>query len=531
MGNGYVVSNKLEEDRETGDYKKLALIEANRNIIFYDENLPDEIVGDIKFVAYTDNDRISETQRNSNVFITHAPIDISNLNDEQKEQIKKGLETLSLDQVLSYSKSGISAWQMERTRWSLEKGISIEQSNALAGSKLDVGDFNILRSYVEAGISIEQINELSQGFLTTLELIAKGNEMLELNKTNKEIVEPDKTNEQIALDLENEVLTPDLKVGQLVYYDHEAYTVRREAALNPITKKYDLWISPVDEKNLTVPIVSFEHETELFEKIQLERPTFLIGDEVLYKEKAWTITGFDSMGDIKTVTIKDYEGFLGGFITGSEVVIYRKESDLDSILKPIHEDELVADVEADIITPKLVASNYHMSTDVFQENLTPSERLENNKKALETLFTLEKENRNATPEEQEILSRYVGWGGLADTFDENKTGQWQGVREFLKENLTSKEYDSAKESTLTSFYTPPQVIEGVYSALSQMGFKTGNVLEPSMGVGAFVGSLPDSMKDSKVYGVELDSISGRIARKLYPESDIQIKGFEEQTLF
>ena len=528
MGNGYVVGNKLEEDRGTGDYKKLALIEANRNIIFYEENLPDEIVGEIKFVAYTDNDRRSETQSDSNIFITRAPIDISNLNDEQKEQIKKGLETLSLDQVLSYSKSGIPSWQMEQTRWSLEKGISIEQSNALAGSKLDVGDFNILRSYVEAGIFIEQINELNQGFLTTLELIAKGNEMLELNKTNKEvIVEPDKTNEQIALDLENEVLTPDLKVGQLVYYDHEAYTVRREAALNPITKKYDLWISPVDEKNLTVPIVSFENETELFEKIQLERPTFLIGDEVLYKEKAWTITGFDSMGDIKTVTIKDHEGFLGGFITGSEVVIYRKESDLDSILKPIHEDELVADDEADIITPKLVTSNYHMSTDVFQENLTPSERLENNKKALETLFALEKENRNATLKEQEVLSRYVGWGGLADTFDENKTGQWQAVREFLKENLTSKEYDSAKESTLTSFYTPPQVIEGVYSALSQMGFKTGNVLEPSMGVGAFVGCIPDSMKDSKVYGVELDSISGRIARKLYPESDIQIKGFEE----
>ena len=166
---------------------------------------------------------------------------------------------------------------MEQTRWSLEKGISTEQSNALAGSKLDVSDFNILRSYVEAGISSEQINELSQGFLTTLELIAKGNEMLELNKTNKEvIVEPDKTNEKSALDLENEDYLPSLKVGQLVYYDHEAYTVRREAALNPITKKYDLWISPVDEKNLTVPIVSFENGTELFEKLQLERPNFMV---------------------------------------------------------------------------------------------------------------------------------------------------------------------------------------------------------------------------------------------------------------
>ena len=528
MGNGYVVGNKLEEDRGTGDYKKLALIEANRNIIFYEENLPSEIVGEIKFVAYTDNDRRFETQSDSNVFITHAPIDISNLNDEQKEQIKKGLENLSLDQVLSYGKSGIPSWQMEQTRWSLEKGISTEQSNALAGSKLDVSDFNILRSYVEAGISSEQINELSQGFLTTLELIAKGNEMLELNKTNKEvIVEPDKTNEKSALDLENEDYLPSLKVGQLVYYDHEAYTVRREAALNPITKKYDLWISPVDEKNLTVPIVSFENGTELFEKLQLERPNFMVGDEVLYKEKAWTITGFDGVGNLKTVTVKDHEEFFGEFITGSEVVVYRKESDLDAILKPLHEDERVAADEADITTQNPIASNYHLPTDGFQENQTPSERLENNQRALETLFTLEKENRNATLEEQEVLSRYVGWGGLADAFDENKTGQWQAVREFLKENLTSKEYDSAKESTLTSFYTPPQVIDGVYSALEQMGFKKGNILEPSMGVGAFVGSIPDTMSNSKVYGVELDSISGRISKKLYPESDIQIKGFEE----
>lgn len=526
MGNGYVVSNKLEEDLETGDYKKLALIEENRNIIFNEENLPQKIIGEIKFIAYTGNDRISETQRDSNVFITRAPIDISNLNDEQKEQIKKGLETLSLDQVLSYSKNGISSWQMEQTRWSLEKGISIEQSNALAGSKLDVGDFNILRSYVEAGISIEQVNELNQGFLTTLELIAKGNEMLELNKTNEKVI-PDKTNEQISLDLENEVSIPGLTVGQTIYYDHEAYTVNREMAINPITKKNDLWLSPVDESNRKIPIVSFENEDELLEKIQLDRPTFIVGDEVMYKGKQGTITGFDGVGDLKTVTVKDHEEFFGGFITGSEVVVYRKESDLDAILKPLYEDELIADDEVDIATLNPVASNYHLPSDGFQENLTPSERLENNQRALETLFTLEKENRNATLEEQKVLSRYVGWGGLADTFDENKTGQWQGVREFLKENLTSKEYDSAKESTLTSFYTPPQVIDGVYSTLEQMGFKTGNILEPSMGVGAFVGSIPDSMRNSKVYGVELDSISGRIAKKLYPKSEIQIKGFEE----
>lgn len=137
--------------------------------------------------------------------------------------------------------------------------------------------------------------------------------------------------------------------------------------------------------------------------------------------------------------------------------------------------------------------------------------------------TIDIEDTNA----QEILAKYVGWGGLADVFDENKDGKWSEARIFLKENLTPKEYEAAKESTLTAFYTPKTVIDSIYDALSDMGFKSGNILEPSMGVGNFIGSLPDEMNGSKFYGIELDTLSGRIGKLLYPESDIQIKGFED----
>ncbi|HFH8836838.1 TPA: helicase-related protein [Streptococcus agalactiae] len=161
------------------------------------------------------------------------------------------------------------------------------------------------------------------------------------------------------------------------------------------------------------------------------------------------------------------------------------------------------------------------------EILPPSERLKNNIEAIKVLKEIEERHSHATKEEQDVLSRYVGWGGLADVFDESKEGQWSKAREFLKENLSTSEYEAAKESTLTAFYTPKVVIDAIYSKLSDMGFESGNILEPSMGTGRFIGNLPSNMEGSKFYGVELDSISGRIAQKLYPNSNIQVKGFEE----
>ena len=160
---------------------------------------------------------------------------------------------------------------------------------------------------------------------------------------------------------------------------------------------------------------------------------------------------------------------------------------------------------------------------------SPREKFNNNVEAIRVLKKCEEENRFATPQEQEILSKYVGWGGLPQAFDE-KDSSWSNEYSILKNLLDEKEYSQARESTLTAFYTPPVVIRSMYKALENMGLKTGNILEPSCGVGNFIGMLPDSLEDCKLYGVELDSISGRIARQLYQKSTVAVHGYEDTNL-
>ena len=155
----------------------------------------------------------------------------------------------------------------------------------------------------------------------------------------------------------------------------------------------------------------------------------------------------------------------------------------------------------------------------------PKQKFARNIKAIKTLFTLEQEHRGATAEEQQVLSQYVGWGGLADAFDPDKSSWAQEYTE-LKGLLSEEEYKAARGSVLNAHYTSPTVIRAIYDAVERMGFRTGNILEPSMGVGNFFGMLPESMADSRLYGVELDSITGRIAQKLYPEANIKVAGFE-----
>ena len=165
--------------------------------------------------------------------------------------------------------------------------------------------------------------------------------------------------------------------------------------------------------------------------------------------------------------------------------------------------------------------NYRITDDALGA-APPSQRYANNVAAIRLLKQLEAENRPATPEEQEVLAKYVGWGGLADCFDP-RHNNYEGLRSLL----TEEEYAAARESTLTAFYTPPVVIRSIYAALGQMGFRQGNVLEPACGIGHFLGMLPEGMAESKVYGVELDDVSGRIARQLYPRSSISVLGYEK----
>ena len=170
------------------------------------------------------------------------------------------------------------------------------------------------------------------------------------------------------------------------------------------------------------------------------------------------------------------------------------------------------------------AGNFHITDD----NLGiggPKQKFARNIEAIQTLRTLEQEHRGATAEEQQVLSQYVGWGGLADVFDPNKEN-WSAEYTQLKGLLTEEEYAAARASTLNAHYTSPVVIRAIYDAVEKMGFQSGNILEPSMGIGNFFGMLPSGMADSRLYGVELDSITGRIAQKLYPQADITVAGFE-----
>jgi len=168
--------------------------------------------------------------------------------------------------------------------------------------------------------------------------------------------------------------------------------------------------------------------------------------------------------------------------------------------------------------------NFHITDEHLGEG-GAKQKYARNIEAIKTLFQLEQEHRGATAEEQQVLSQYVGWGGLADAFDPGKDS-WAKEYTELKGLLSEDEYAAARSSTLNAHYTSPTVIRGIYDAVERMGFRSGNILEPSMGVGNFFGMLPDTMQDSRLYGVELDSITGRIAKMLYPQADITVAGFE-----
>ena len=349
-----------------------------------------------------------------------------------------------------------------------------------------------------------------------------------------------------------------VNIGAKVIYQGEEYTVSA-FEYNNILEKNDIWLNPVSKNNHQIPIVSFSDREELNEKLIVIDTNLNLGEdksELLHhsldviNDKGSVIANqfivkVDNQNRELTVYSEqnpnshrefelsfDYLNGLGqidGDGNNLKLTKHRQET-IDKKLesydnwKENREERYAPDDEYMGSIPPI---NYKITGE--DEILPPSERLKNNIEAIKVLKEIEERHSYATKEEQDILSRYVGWGGLSDVFDEEKGGQWKDAREFLKENLSPSEYDAARESTLTAFYTPKIVIDSIYQAVLNMGFESGNILEPSMGTGRFIGNLPDSMKGSKFYGVELDSISGRIASRLYPNAKIQIKGFEETT--
>lgn len=218
-------------------------------------------------------------------------------------------------------------------------------------------------------------------------------------------------------------------------------------------------------------------------------------------------------------------------------LVYLSEEELECVEKasapvvPAWEQPKKSKVQSFDLHPEIPMSerhNFDLANNEIEE-VNKKERFHRNYAAITVLKRCQQENRFATPDEQKILSRYVGWGGIPEAFDE-RAGAWHTEYAMLKNILTPEEYESARESTLTAFYTPPTVIKAVYKAMEQLGFREGNILEPSCGIGHFIGMLPDSMSESKIYGVELDTVSAGIAQQLYQKSSIAAQGFEEANL-
>ena len=339
-----------------------------------------------------------------------------------------------------------------------------------------------------------------------------------------------------------------LPIGSIIKLDDRDFRVEH---VNFMFKSVSLQDMELTKNRL--PIFRNEHLPhirELYEEQQAAAIDLVPEKEVSYK------IGDEVVVDLPTRTIEGTVGYIGDTDVRIDTSAHGQSWDNEVINKRQFEDGLrqveaqLSDEELDELPISAVmdgkvqtfpdataldealnaepapepAGNFRITDDHLGEG-GAKQKYARNIEAIRTLFKLEQEHRGATAEEQQVLSQYVGWGGLSDAFDPSKDN-WAKEYAELKNLLSEDEYTAARSSTLNAHYTSPVVIRSIYEAVEKMGFKSGNILEPSMGVGNFFGMLPDTMADSRLYGVELDSITGRIAKKLYPQADITVAGFE-----
>ena len=320
------------------------------------------------------------------------------------------------------------------------------------------------------------------------------------------------------------------RIGVRVYLDNKPYEITRtddwnveimdRSLYNP-PRRLESWenfekLLRQDERNAHL----FTPEERKPEKAEPEKPDYKVGDIVTIDGTEFMI---DDISD-EEVQLRDPTLFYPMLWTESRENFERLLARETENALPEPEKKSPAK-QAEPKIDKSGAVNFHITDDALGIG-GAKEKFRRNVEAIRTLEAIESENRIATPEEQKILSQYVGWGGLADAFDESKSA-WAGEYQELKSLLSETEYASARESTLNAHYTSPVIIRSIYEALEKMGFEKGNVLEPAMGIGNFFGMLPEKMQESRLYGVELDGITGRIAKQLYPKANIKISGFEK----
>ncbi|NLB80811.1 MAG: hypothetical protein GX800_04205, partial [Clostridiaceae bacterium] len=317
--------------------------------------------------------------------------------------------------------------------------------------------------------------------------------------------------------------------GNITYYDKEMpENIKPQIQAQAETLKQEEVLTPADEKEVDsddVDTISDEETPDYSD---------IIGKEVVIDNHRFLIESVSAFsGDVsmRDLTFEEQSGFPISRSEKIEVVRQYLEPEKEEKLTPTFIKPKTDKVPNTMVYPEIEMSQRHnfVITDDELGYGGAKEKYKNNIEAIRVLKDCEGDNRLATPQEQEILSRYVGWGGLPDVFDESKSN-WSTEYLQLKTILAPDEYEQARASTLNAHYTSPTVIKAMYKALENMNFKQGNILEPSCGTGNFMGLVPDSMAESKIYGIELDSITGRIAQQLYQKNSVAIQGFEDTML-
>ena len=541
LGNGLTVWNRLEE--VDGDYRTVAHIAPDRTVQIYDEKMPQEVRDRIQQVADTSEMTVSTTQ--------NAPV----FSVPPREEPPQKEETADLYPVLAAqvlhlmgefdgSRMGYGeddAQAVENIAQQLQNTTQRQEIHALLQSFLDHADPEE-EIAADVALCIERIEELPQPFTQDQALLEQAKELIDqfcqeeydsyadfsdLEKVG--IAYTTVTDEEIPIQVNVDLVNYRVERyldGQ--FLERRQYESLEALIQNELTDLDFDDLTAVSEDELESIGVS-QDDYRLLSRLKVDCDYYL-GAGGRAEKHLWAgsveaqITKMRELYDAlpekpEWLTEQDIDNYESQMTGGPELSQPQKEEAATLAPKRIRRERVIfAPLHPEI--PREQRHDFHIMGDALGHG-TPGEKFAANIRAIRCLKRIEAEERLATPEEQEILSRYVGWGGLPQCFEETHSKYAE-----LKSLLDEDEYAAARASSLTAFYTPPIVIRGIYKALAQMGFQQGNILEPACGTGNFIGLLPTDMAGSKAYGVEIDSISGRIAQQLYQNANISVNGFE-----
>ena len=541
LGNGLTVWNRMEE--VDGDYRTVAHIAPDRTVQIYDEEMPQEIRDRIQQVADTSEMTVSTTQ--------NAPV----FSVPPREEPPQKEETADLYPVLAAqvlrligefdgSRMGYGdddAQAAANIAQQLHNTVQRQEIRALLQSFLDHTDPEE-EIAADVALCMERINELPQPLTQDQALLEQAKELIDQfcqeeydsyadfsDLGNVGIAYTTVTDQEIPIQVNVDLVNYRVERyldGQFLerrQYDSLVAMIQNEL----IDLTFDDLISVSEEELESIGVSQDDYR--LLSRLKADCDYYL-GAGGRAEKHLWAgsveaqIAKMRELYDVLSekpewLTEQDIDRYESQMTDGPELSQPQKEEAASLAPKRIRRERVTfAPLYPEI--PREQRHDFHITDNALGHG-TPGEKFAANVRAIRCLKRIEAEERLATPEEQEILSRYVGWGGLPQCFEETHSKYAE-----LKSLLDEDEYAAARASSLTAFYTPPVVIRGIYKALSQMGFQQGNLLEPACGTGNFIGLLPADMAGSKAYGVEIDSISGRIAQQLYQNASISVKGFE-----